>query len=369
MVFSNRYLSAPNQVCFAITNRCNLSCKHCCTEVGGYGEELTYKEILGIIDQLEAAKVFQIQVFGGEPLLRKEIWHILHVLKKKPFSVSMNTNCTLITDDVVKELKKVYPIGLCTSIDGSCPEVHDKLRGAGSFEKTLKGVQKLISEGMHVLAEAVVNRYNLRDLTNIASLAKEIGISNIVFVPVFYGGQARCFQEDIGPSEEDYLMGNEIAKELIDKFPGYAGGALIDGYFKNENFKKMKNKKGQRAAKIGLCGAARTTMGIRADGQVIPCSALWEMPAGSLKEKTLIDIWQNSPVMKQFREVDNKSLDSIEECSKCNYKYFCNANCRASAFYHSGSIHGFTPDCNYFREQHHEKIKAKYGKHASAVKF
>lgn len=351
-MFEKRFFSAPFQVCFAITKRCNLRCKHCCTEVSLDGDELTFNEILDIIDQFRIAKIFSIQVLGGEPLLRKEVFQILKILKEKRFGISLNTNCTLINDKTIREFKKVFPIGLCTSLDGSRAEIHDKLRGEGSFEKAVEGMKRLIKEGFQLSAEAVVTKYNIEDLPQIAKTARKIGLSRMVFVPIFYGGRAKCFQSDLAPDDETYKIGRAIAKELIDKYPKFTSGAFIDGFIKIEQFKTLKKKKNQKVAKIGLCGAGRMTLGIRSDGIVIPCSALWDMPAGSVREKPLMEIWNNSPVLRQFRTIDKDSLDSIEECRICNYKYFCNGNCRASAYYSSGNIKGYSPDCNYFRDDY-----------------
>lgn len=360
-MLNRRFLNAPNQVCFSITKRCNLKCKHCCSEVEFSDDELTFEEIVDIIDQLEKAKVFQIQVFGGEPFLRKDLFDILKVLRSKHFDVCINTNCTLIKDSHVKQLLELKKIGIATSLDGSCPEIHDKLRGKGAFEKAVAGIKKLVDAGYILTAETVVTRFNIKDLIKTAEFARSIGIRTLSFVPVFYGGQAKCFQEDLAPTDEDFILGREIANELLTKFPkGFVGGGFIVGYQKIEQFKKMIKPKDPKPAPIGLCGAARMTAGIRADAQVIPCSALWEMPAGSLRERSFMDIWRNSPVLNELRNVDKVSLGSVEGCKDCEFNCFCNGNCRASALYYSGSIYGFTPDCHYFRETHHEKIKKAY---------
>lgn len=339
-------------VCLAITHRCNLKCKHCCSDVDVDSKELSFEYIEDLALQFSKAKIFQVQIFGGEPLLRKDLFKIIKTFKDRKIRIAMNTNCTLIDDKVIAELKKVWPIDLFTSIDGSSAKTHDKLRGKGSFERTVEGITRLNRAGLKLGAETVITKYNLHDLVETAALAKKIGLESLAIVPVFLGGKAKCFQKDLSPNEEDYRKGNAIAKELLEKFPNFARGAFIDGYKKIQKFKSLKRNKYQRTAKIGLCGAARSVIGIRADGQVIPCSALWDIPAGSIKEKPLTEIWENSPVLKQFRTFHMHSLDSIPECKACEFKYFCNGSCRASAFYYSGSILGYSPDCRYFRDNY-----------------
>ena len=348
-MLNRRYLSAPLNVCFSITNLCNLRCKHCCNDIQRRKKDLSFEKITNILDQLKEAKVFKVQVFGGEPFLREDIFEILSEIKKRGMQISLNSNCTLIDDRTIKGLKKLGIRGLCTSLDGSSAKIHDKLRGKGAFDKTISGINELIKAGFRLSAEAVVTKFNLRDLPNIAKKAKEIGLREMVFVPVFYGGQAKCFQSDLAPQKEDYALGIEIAKELIRKYRDFARGAFLDGFEKIEQFKTLKKTKNVKVKPISLCGAGRSVCAIRSDGAVTPCSGFWDLTAGSLKKKTFKDIWENSNVLKEFRSLDKHSLDSIPECKACEYKYFCTGNCRASAYYYSGSILGFTPDCNYFR--------------------
>jgi radical SAM protein with 4Fe4S-binding SPASM domain len=344
-----KHLSAPLDACISITKRCNLKCKHCCTDVSLDDNELSYEEITRIIDELKDAKIFRLHIFGGEPLVRKDFFDILRYGKKKKFALAINTNCTLVNDSTVQELKKLWPIGIATSLDGSTAKIHDMLRGKGAFDKAVRGIKKLTGAGFPLVAEAVVTKYNLDDLVRIAAFAKSIGIRRMRYIPVFYGGQAKCFQSDISPNPEDYKKGAEIARELLSKFPDFAEGAFVDGLTQIEGYKKLKRKKYQRAAKLSLCGAGRLTVGIRSDGMVIPCSAIWDIPCGSLREKSFLEIWNNSDVLDRFRNIDRVSMDSIAECKTCELKYFCQGNCKAAQYHYSGSISGFCPDCNYFR--------------------
>ena len=65
-------LSAPITVTWEVTNRCNLRCVHCLSDSGPEADtrqELTLREARVVVDQLAAARVFQIHFGGGEPFL------------------------------------------------------------------------------------------------------------------------------------------------------------------------------------------------------------------------------------------------------------------------------------------------------------
>ena len=62
---------------FEITNACNLNCIHCYRENRG-GKELSLKQIKIIIEKITASGVDSLILTGGEPLLRKDLFEILH---------------------------------------------------------------------------------------------------------------------------------------------------------------------------------------------------------------------------------------------------------------------------------------------------
>ena len=70
-------LTAPTEVHFAATNRCNGSCAHCYMSSGGEPEgELTTGQFKEAIDILAEMKVFHIALGGGEALLRDDFFEL-----------------------------------------------------------------------------------------------------------------------------------------------------------------------------------------------------------------------------------------------------------------------------------------------------
>ncbi len=67
-------LSAIQQIDFAITNRCNLNCIHCCVDAGTVDniDILSTDEVKNIIDKIVTYNPKGINFTGGEPLLRKD---------------------------------------------------------------------------------------------------------------------------------------------------------------------------------------------------------------------------------------------------------------------------------------------------------
>ncbi|MEM2339579.1 MAG: SPASM domain-containing protein, partial [Nitrososphaerales archaeon] len=71
---------------------------------------------------------------------------------------------------------------------------------------------------------------------------------------------------------------------------------------------------------------------------VIPCMLL-QIKIGNVREKSIIKIWEESPVLAKLR-----SRDLEGECGKCSYKDIC-AGCRGRAYEVTGNIMASDPGC------------------------
>ena len=94
----------PYSVGWAITNQCNLNCKHCNMSSGKkLKDELTLDECCNVIDLLSNEGVQKIMFSGGEPLTRQDFFDIVDYAISKGIFVSITTNSLLLTQKMVEE--------------------------------------------------------------------------------------------------------------------------------------------------------------------------------------------------------------------------------------------------------------------------
>lgn len=132
-----------------LTNRCNLSCIHCCQDAGGdkNTDELGTEEWLCIIDKIKKLKIQTITVTGGEVLLRKDMEQISRYLRKGyEGHLVLITNGTLINAENAKYLAELYD-HISISMDGCNEELTNFIRGKGVYEKVLGAINILHDEG------------------------------------------------------------------------------------------------------------------------------------------------------------------------------------------------------------------------------
>ena len=70
-------------------------------------DELSLDERLNIVDQLADNDVVAIAFSGGEALLRDDFWEVARYASSKGLYLSIATNGTLLTKDVVRRLRNV----------------------------------------------------------------------------------------------------------------------------------------------------------------------------------------------------------------------------------------------------------------------
>ncbi len=331
--------SSPINACLHITSRCNLNCRHCFNRNKPDSEaDLTTKELLGVIDQLGEAKVFQISIFGGEPLTHPDFFLIVERLNKYPMRLSLNTNATLIDRATAKWLKEHKIIDATVSFDGASPQIMDKTRGKGAFEKNIKGIESLLAEGLPVLLSVTLTKINYKDIRAMVLLGKKLNAGKIRFNHVFFGGNAACFIKEVYLSPDEERGAIEEVCLLNEEFPGliYPNSTYLCQKDKLEEMKDYEPATDKII--IPPCGAAGTKCNIRPDGWVTPCELIWEAKCGNLKNQSLTDIWQNSELMNEFRKPMELNLNELPECKGCKYQYICFIGHRCNPYYYPGGV-------------------------------
>ena len=89
-------------------------------------------------------QVFQVNFGGGEPFLRDDFLDILEHAHEQGITTCVSTNGTVLDQDLVDELLcMTAPVYLQVSLDGAFAATNDAIRGAGTFDRILSGVELL----------------------------------------------------------------------------------------------------------------------------------------------------------------------------------------------------------------------------------
>ncbi|MFW6079909.1 MAG: radical SAM protein, partial [Gemmatimonadota bacterium] len=148
-------LAALDQLWFQVSGTvCNLRCSHCfisCAPDNHSFWFMSRAQVAGALEESVELGVKEYYFTGGEPFMNGEMSGILEdTLELGPATVL--TNATLLPPRRVDALARLagrspYSLELRVSLDGTTREANDAIRGEGSFERAMAGVERLVGAG------------------------------------------------------------------------------------------------------------------------------------------------------------------------------------------------------------------------------
>ncbi len=314
-----------------LTETCNLSCRHCYQGERGTDEMLfceikrTIAEVADMVtawsEEYGLAFSRSMNITGGEPLLRPDLFPILDEVRKQGFDCTLLTNGTLISPDIAATLADMGLAGVQVSIEGS-EEVHDSIRGAGSFAASAAGIEHLVDAGVPVTINATISSLNVSSMKHIIAFGSHVGVKRVGFSRLVPAGRGRSLISRMLQPEEvreffdsalsleikalEVVTGDPVAAQMRNPLTGDAGNTAISG-----------------------CSAGVSGLTIHPNGNVTPCRRL-PLSLGNVRRDSLREIWATSPVLKALRDRSNYK----GKCGNCNRWAHCRG-CRAIAYAYS----------------------------------
>lgn len=329
---SNKYvekgLTAPVNLTWEVSLACNLRCTTCLSSSGepAHGE-LTTAEALDLVEQVHQAGVFQINFGGGEPFMRPDFEQILDACHTRGIMTCISTNGTLIDAARVARLSKSRGlVAIQVSLDGARPETCDAIRGKGVFNRAVEAVKLLATTSIPTSINTVLTTQNASEIPAMYELARSLGVSLRVsrFRP---SGRGAENWENLRPTPSQLI---EFADWLANS------GDVRTG----DSFFSLTSQERQGLG-LNLCGAAKLTCCVGPTGNMYPCAFLQtdRFHAGSLRERSFQQIWDDSEIYDSFRSL---RIHSCEDCTRFDQ---CHGGCPAVAYHLKNDINGGDPEC------------------------
>ncbi|MBU2540520.1 MAG: radical SAM protein [Candidatus Omnitrophica bacterium] len=288
----------PLRAQIALTYRCNLNCVHC-FENKDSRDELTLSEIKDILNQLKDLGCLRLNFTGGELFLRKDVLEIFELARRMNFDFSLITNATLLTEGLVRNIKKFNPSTIQISLYGATKKVYESISNvSGSFKKTLDAISLLKVHNLKLRIATVVMRQNFHEIKIIRQMArinKWNLITDYCISPGYNGSRVplKC-----------RMTQNQLKK------------AVTELKSEGRYLKKMNTISKERL--FCLLSFCQHECYISAQADVFPSCTL-RMKLGSLREKSFEEIWRDSQVAKTLRGLKKEEL----YCLRCRLFFYC----------------------------------------------
>ncbi|MDQ7784684.1 MAG: radical SAM protein [Desulfomonilaceae bacterium] len=167
----DRESSLPENNCLSVevTTHCNSDCSHCFVRArGGRTSSLPRDLVMTLIEEGYETGYRRLHVTGGEPLLWDGVTDILdYALARGYRTVFLNTNGTLLTDNIARQLAADGDLAVSISLQGP-KHLHDRVRGTGSYDRAVQGIGNALGAGLPVHIFTAVGQSLLPDLPRFA---------------------------------------------------------------------------------------------------------------------------------------------------------------------------------------------------------
>ncbi len=327
------HLGIPSSGIFELTPRCNLNCKMCYVrltpqQMAPVGAELTAQQWICLAKEAKNAGMVFLLITGGEPTLRSDFAQIYEELTKLGLSISINTNGTLITDEIKALWRKLPPAQVNITLYGTCQEDYQDLCGNGAaFDAVTDALDWLKANNILVHLNATIDSASYKKWQALEDFAKdrnlELRVQSYCFPPLRRPQCTACNEfARISPDEAGRLVADEILYR-----EGYEAVKL-----KAENLSSPL----QKSCDLDLgepmqCLAGRSQFWVTWNGDMTPCGTL-PTPKTTPLTDGFIGAWN------KMREIIS-SVRLCPECSKCDIANSC-MNCAAVTFAETGHFDG-----------------------------
>lgn len=319
-------LVSPVRVDIVLNKDCNHKCMHCYNPWRSHSIEkdnndsIDFEVKIAIIaNELKKANVWSAILTGGEPLLHPDfLYCAIRMFGDLGISMSLNTNLTLLTDEIAYKLKEEYSWN--NLILTSMPSIDEKLcdsitRINGSYKRIMKGLEISRKYGLRVGINTVITKRNIGDLDNYLNFLRSNPTIEYVSISIV-----------IPPSYDvdntDYYLEDDNIIKIADTLLTIKNTTNVEiGSVTPLPLCVLKKADKYLPVLDTTCVAGITKCTIEVEtGNVFAC-AHEEEPYGNIYNDGLAYCWDR---MGKWSELSSL----LEECRRCKWLYMCGGECR-----------------------------------------
>jgi len=332
-----QHKAGPPVIGWEITSQCNLTCPHCFSAAAKRPhDEMGTEECKRVIEAMARIGVGMIGWTGGEPLLRQDLEELIAYAKQLGIRSSITTNGVLLDEKRAVSLKQAGNRVLQISLDGSTPEINNRMRRASDEEyaKIIEAIRICHRLGIRLFLATLIGQENLDDAPEMVKLARREGLDTIRF----------CGYTPVGRGKrKDVKERLDFDRRLSDLL------AFIENSQKDNTIMSMYDP-GFGPTPPGFsfhkCVAGKETFYLKGNGDVYPCTSLLHrnFVFDNIRRRPLEEIW-NDPGIEKMADFPREEIHG--PCRECDNFTNCHGACRGAAFAHTGDVRASFPVCLY----------------------
>jgi pyrroloquinoline quinone biosynthesis protein E len=336
--------SRPYTLVAELTYKCPLRCVYCSNplDYARHDAELDTATWLRVLEEAEDLGVVQLNLTGGEPLVRKD----LEALVEKARALDLYTN--LITSGIPltrERLARFRQLGL-DNVQLSIQDVRasdsDRIAGLRSFERKLEVARWVKELGLPLTINTVLHRENLDHVPDVIAMAERLDANRLELANTQYLGWALANRKALLPSRAQLDAARAIALDARQRLKGRMEVLfVVPDYYRD-------------FPPACMDGWGRRFLLVSPDGLALPCHMAHSIPGLEFERvgtRPLAEIWSSPKGLGQFRG----TAWLPEPCQSCERRDVDFGGCRCQAYHLTGSLTATDPVC--VKSPHHGLIE------------
>lgn len=277
-----------------LSYNCNMHCSHCF--VNKKKDLLNLEKYCNIIDDLNNRGLFMVFYTFGEPLMSKYFFELCDYVKQKNIVQVLMSNGSLITEDIVKNLKNVGINTVCISLDSANKLKHDNNRRfKNSFDLAINSIKLLVDNKINVGIATTINDSNIQEINSIIKLGQTLKVNFISFLRERKDGKLFDFINNKIYLNNIKSIITDSQLELNIQFHDPLTLKLINELYNNNQIDDVLYEK---YYEMNLCHSD-TTLSIEPDGTVTNCN-LCKCYLGNILHESISEIIERENKNENF---------------------------------------------------------------------
>ncbi len=342
-----RALAAPETIHFSVTGRCDQVCAGCFYSARP-GSAVTatdapFELFERVVRQATEARVFQMALGGGEPLLHPRLRDMVRLARQNHIIPNLTTNGNLLTVAMAAALKEAGLGQVQISLNGASEETNSATRP--NFAEAMAAIEACRAAGLRFGVNFLLTRSSLPDLEAVIRLGQQMGAATVNLLRPKPPTTESDWLERESPTAMDYrkvravlkqnqVSGSNVQPEICNLEPETR--LTIDASL---TF-LLTDRPPQALYRAGVwgCSAARKFVTVTQNGDVLPCSHVrWS----DVSDGDVMHAWRESATFARFRALENLMRGS---CRACRYLSLCRG-CPAVVMAFGGAFGDSDPHC------------------------
>ena len=318
-----------------LTERCNNNCIHCCINLSENDKaarknELTTKEIRGILIEAASLGCLTVRFTGGEPLLRDDFEELYIFARKLGLKVMLFTNARLITPHLAELFSRIPPLEkIEITLYGMKKESYESaVQVKGSFEAAWRGINLLLKNKIPFVVKSALLPPNRAEMEEFEKWATTIPwMDKSPSYSMFFDFRCRHDSEKKNRQIEKIRLSPKEGLDVLTKDK--------ERYIKGmkEFCPKFTRPPGD---KLFSCGAGKGGGCVDAYGNLQLCMMLRHPETVfDLKKDSLKTIMTES--FPKIQGIKAQNSDYLNRCAKCFLKGLCE-QCPAKSWMEHGTL-------------------------------